>query len=44
MPWYMRVALGLAVSLACVTATVGQEPPAKPKARIELRWVEPQAD
>jgi hypothetical protein len=40
MPWSMRVALGLAVSSACVTAIVGQEPPAKSKAKVELRWVE----
>ncbi len=38
MPWYMRVALGMAVSSACVAAILGQEPPAKPK--VELRWVE----
>ena len=35
----VRVALGLMVSAACVPA-VGQEPPARPKASVELRWVE----
>ena len=36
MSWYVRVALGFA---AC-SVVLGQEPPAKPKAKVELRWVE----
>ena len=40
MPWFTRVALGLAVCSACAPAVGGQEPPAKPKAKVELRWVE----
>lgn len=40
MSWYVRVALGLAVCSACGPAGEGQEPPAKPKAKVELRWVE----
>ena len=40
MPWYVRVALGLAVCSAGVPAVVGQESPARPKAKVELRWVE----
>lgn len=43
MSWYMRVVLGLvigpAVGATCNSA-VGQEPSAKPKARVEFRWVE----
>ena len=40
MPWYVRVALGLAVCSAGAPAAEGQEPPAKPKAKVELRWLE----
>ena len=40
MPSYARVVLGLAVCAACVPTAVAQEPPAKPKAKVELRWLE----
>ena len=40
MSWYIRAAFGLAVCSACITSVVGQEPPPKPKAKVELRWVE----
>jgi hypothetical protein len=40
MLWYTRIALNLAACLAFVTAVVGQEPPAKPKAKVEFRWLE----
>jgi hypothetical protein len=40
MTWCMRIALGLMVCSACAPAVVAQEPPAKPKARVELRWLE----
>lgn len=40
MSWSVRVAVGLVVCSAWILAVVGQEPPAKPKARVELRWVE----
>ena len=40
MPWSRRVALGLVVCWACAAAVAGREPPAKPKAKVELRWVE----
>ena len=40
MPWSVRIVLGLALCSACVPAAAGQEPPAKPKVKVELRWVE----
>ena len=40
MSWNVRVALGFAVCSAIVPAVLGQEPPSKPKAKVELRWVE----
>jgi hypothetical protein len=40
MPWSMRIALGLAVYSAGVAAVGAQEPPAKPKAKVELCWLE----
>ncbi len=40
MPWYVRVVVGLAGCTACVAAGGGEDPPAKPKAKVELRWVE----
>ncbi len=40
MTWYMRVALAWTVCLACTSSLVAQEPPTKPKAKIELRWLE----
>lgn len=36
--WHMIV--GLAVSAACLSTAIGDEPGAKAKARVELRWVE----
>jgi hypothetical protein len=40
MPWYVRVVVGLAACSACALAAAGRESPAKPKAKVELRWVE----
>ncbi len=40
MTLYTRVALGMAVCFVSVSAIMGQEPPAKPKAKVELRWIE----
>ena len=40
MSWYARTAMGLAVCSACVPAILGQDTPAKPKAKVELRWLE----
>jgi hypothetical protein len=40
MSWSARVVTGLVVCSVCVVAAVGQEPPAKPRAKVELRWVE----
>jgi hypothetical protein len=40
MPIFVRVVLALAVCAAHVPAAVAQDPPVKPKAKVELRWVE----
>jgi hypothetical protein len=40
MSWYVRVALGLAVCGAGVPTAAGQGPPAKPRAKVEFRWLE----
>jgi hypothetical protein len=40
MPWFMQIALGLALWSAGTSAVVGQELPVKPKPTVELRWVE----
>src|SRR5262249_55833417 len=40
MSGYLRIALGLAVCSSIVPPVVGQEPPARPKAKVELRGVE----
>ena len=40
MPWYLRIAVGLVVCSAGVTDARGQQPPAGPKAKVELRWLE----
>jgi hypothetical protein len=37
---HVVIALGMVTCSIDAPAVVGQEPPAKPKARIELRWVE----
>lgn len=39
MPGYPRVAVGLLMCLACIPV-LGQDPPAKAKPEVELRWVE----
>lgn len=36
----VRIALGLAACWVCVPSVVGQEPPEKPKAKVEFRWLE----
>lgn len=35
----LRIVVGLAVYSACVPVVGGEEPPAKPNAKVELRWV-----
>lgn len=40
MPGYLRIALGLVVCLASIPAGLGQDPPTRAKAKVELRWVE----
>jgi len=40
MPWYILSVIGLAVVSVCVPPVIGQEPVAKPKAKVEIRWVE----
>lgn len=40
MSWYVRVAMVFAVCSAVVPNGLGQDPPVKPKAKVELRWVE----
>lgn len=42
MSWSVRVALGLAVCSAWALPLSGEEPAAKKKAKVELRWVESQ--
>ena len=39
MLWYVRIALGLVVCSAGAPA-LAADPPAKPKARVEFRWLE----
>ncbi|MDB5389866.1 MAG: hypothetical protein JWM11_5512 [Planctomycetaceae bacterium] len=40
MPWSIFSVVGLAMISACIPPVIGQEPQAKPKAKVELRWVE----
>ncbi len=40
MSWYTPVAVGMVVCFVSVSAIMGHEPPAKPKAKVELRWIE----
>lgn len=40
MAWCARIALWVAVGSTAVPAARGQEPPARPKARVEFRWLE----
>jgi hypothetical protein len=40
MSWRVRVAAGLAACLIVGATATAQEPPAKGKARVELRWLE----
>jgi hypothetical protein len=40
MPRSVPLALALAVALTGLPAATAQDPPAKPKARVELRWLE----
>ena len=37
---YVRIVLGLLVCSGCVLAADGQQPPAKPTVKVDLRWVE----
>lgn len=40
MPWYTQITFGVVVWMAGGAVVVGQEPGAKPKAKVEFRWVE----
>jgi hypothetical protein len=40
MPWYMLSVVGLAVVSVFISPVIGQEPVAKPKAKVELFWLE----
>jgi len=40
MTWNMRVALGWTVCWGCVLTAAAQEPATRPKAKVELRWLE----
>ena len=40
MAWTTRILVALAVGSTCVLSVRSEEPPDKPKVKVELRWVE----